>query len=373
MEKTINVRQTSLLLVIFTVALKLSVLPAMISDYSAIDGYITCFFALIIDFICTLTIILIMRKLPDTNFFELITQAFGKVISKIIFLFMSIYFILKSIISLLELHDYYITALFEDIKPIYFLFVLSFLLLYLFNRSFRNLGRTLQVFFWPLLIGLLFTLIYPISDIQLTNLLPIFAEGPYPIFNGIVHTAIGFGDFMIMLLLMGHIKPAKNTTKILISYLSFAMLFVVLFYICFQGSFGSTSVGQTLALSDLPLHNPYPANLGKLEWLTILIWTIILLFESTILGKCACKCFGVVFNCSEKKTPAMVVSTIVVNLLGITYLKLYNMIAFAIRSWFSVVIFAFHFILIILTIIAYIIYQNKEKKYEKYLQENNAE
>lgn len=368
MEKTINTHQAGLILIIFTVALKLSVLPALINDYSAISAYITCLFALTIDFICTLIIILIMRKMPNKNFFELVCETFSKPVGIILFIILSLYFILKSIIALLELHDYYITALFEEINPIFFLTVLSFLLVYLFNRSFRNLGRTFGVFFWPLLIGLLFTLIYPISDIQLTNILPIFADGMYPIWNGVLHTSIGFGDFMIMLLLMGHIEYTPKTTKKLIIYLSCSMAFIFLFYICFQGSFGTTAVGQTLALSDLPLHNPYPANIGKLEWLTILIWTIILLAEATLLGKCASKCLGFVFNCSNTKIPAIVSSSIIVNLIGITYLKLYNYIEFAIGSWFSIFIFIFHIVLVLLAIVAYIIWNKKEKLREKNLQ-----
>lgn len=368
MEKTINTRQAGLILIIFTVALKLSVLPALINDYSSIDAYITCFFALLVDFVCTLAIILVMRKMPNKSFFELVSETLSKPVAIIIFIIMSLYFMLKSIIALLELHDYYITALFEDINPIFFLTVLSFLLVYLFNRSFRNLGRTFGVFFWPLLIGLLFTLIYPISDIQLTNLLPAFSDGVYPIWNGVLHTSIGFGDFMIMLLLMGHIEYTKKTTKTLIVYLATSMIFIVLFYICFQGSFGTTAVGQTLALSDLPLHNPYPANIGKLEWLTILIWTIILLAEATLLGKCASKCLGFIFNCSNTRIPAIVTSTIIVNLIGITYLKLYDYIDFAIRSWFSTFIFVFHLALVALAIISFIIWHKKEKTHEKNIQ-----
>ena len=142
----------------------------------------------------------------------------------------------------------------------------------------------------------------------------------------------------------------------------------MLFYICFQGSFGTTAVGQTLALSDLPLHNPYPANIGKLEWLTILIWTIILLAEATLLGKCASKCLGFIFNCSNTRIPAMVTSTIIVNLIGITYLKLYDYIDFAIRSWFSTFIFVFHLALVALAIISFIIWHKKEKTHEKNIQ-----
>jgi hypothetical protein len=68
----------------------------------------------------------------------------------------------------------------------------------------------------------------------------------------------------------------KSKKKILLSALN-VFLFIFQFFVIFAGSFGRFGVHQTLALGELPLHNTTPATIGKLEWLTIIIWTIILL------------------------------------------------------------------------------------------------
>jgi spore germination protein len=373
MEKSVNTRQAGLILIVFTIALKLSVLPAMITDYVDKNSYIVCLIAMAIDFICNIIIILIIKKLPSKTFFDLIKETLSKPVAIIIYLLMTIYFLIKANIALLELHDYYITSLFEDINPIFFLLVLTLLLLYLFNRSFRNIGRSLQVLFWPLFLGLSFTLIYPLSDIELTNLLPLFQDGSYSLFNGLLHTSIGFGDFTILLLLMGHISTHKKTTKTLIIYSLSAIQFVFTFYMIFQGAFGNTAVNKTLALSELPLHNPYPANIGRLEWLTIIIWTVILLIQVGILGKCATKCFGIAFNATDKKYPHIVMSAIVICVLVATYLKLHNIIKIATSTAFSITISTFHLLLIVVLLVSFIIYLNKNKggfTYEKNMDEN---
>ena len=71
MEKKITTNQASLLLVIFTVSLKLSVLPALTCDYAGRSAYIVSFLALLVDFLFTIAVILIIRKIPEKSFFEL--------------------------------------------------------------------------------------------------------------------------------------------------------------------------------------------------------------------------------------------------------------------------------------------------------------
>ena len=83
-----------------------------------------------------------------------------------------------------------------------------------------------------------------------------------------------------------------------------ALSFVFNFFFIFVGSFGETAVNQTLALGELPLHNPYPATIGRLEWLTIIIWTAILLIQGALLGNCCTKCFKYIFGFPVVASPS---------------------------------------------------------------------
>ena len=47
-------------------------------------------------------------------------------------------------------------------------------MLYIFNCQFRAIGRMIEICFWPLAIGIAFTLLYPIAEVQLVNLFPMF-------------------------------------------------------------------------------------------------------------------------------------------------------------------------------------------------------
>lgn len=372
MEKSLTNNQSGLIVALFAVALKLSVMPAIFNDYAANNSYISCLISLAIDFLLCFIIISIMKKVPNKTFYELIKDTFSKPVAIILNGILMVYFILKSLIALLELHDYYIASLFEELNPIFFSIAFLTLLLWLFGKSFRNLGRSLQLLFWPMAIGLLFTLIFPASDIQITNLLPLFQNGTYQIFKGTFHTAFAFDDYVILLMIMGHIDFNKKTKKTLLLYLFTILNFVFNFYVVFVGSFGDIAVNQSLALNELPLHNPFPTSLGRLEWLTIIIWTAILLLQSAVLGKCACKCFDNMFNTHDKKLSPFVITSLIAIGMILTYLKLYDAIQFVTSVPFVVILLTFHAVVIILLTISTIIHRKKMKgeTYEKPLSKN---
>lgn len=364
-EKPISSNQAGLILILFTVGLKFSVLPAIMCDYASNNGYIVCLIALIFDFLGTIAVLLLMQKMPEQNFFDLIKNTLSKPVAIIIYSFLGLFFIIKCLIAILELHDYFIATLFEELNPLYFFIVLVLLMLFLFTKNLRTHGRLLEVFFWPMAIGLMFTLIFPIQDIELTNLFPIFQDGIYPIWNGLVHTSFAFGDYTILLILMGRISYKKNSVKKILFYMLNMVGFIFNFYVVFVGTFGDTAINQTLALGELPLHNPHPSTIGKLEWLTIIIWTAILTIEAGLLGKSASICFGHIFNTTKALTPAIITASIIFPIYLVSYLQLEKAIRIATNGIAVTIASLFQLSLIIILYVCYFINKKKKDKIPK--------
>lgn len=360
MKKTISTNQLCLLLIIFIVSLKLSVLPAITCDFAGTNAYVVSLIALIVDFALIMALIIVMQKIPDKSFYELLSETVSKAVAKIVYVILFLYFFCKLMVALLELHDYYIVTLFEHLNPIFFIIALMFLLLYLFNCEFRTLGRMIEILFFPLAIGISFTLIYPIAEVELVNLLPLFTDGFFPISNGLLKTSFAYGDYMLLFVLMGNIKFNPKSTKKLFFYVSLAIGFVFNFYIIFVGAFGETAVNQSLALSELPLHNPYPTTIGRLEWLTIIMWTAILLVEVSIIGCCCTTCLVKIFGVSDRKVPTFVLIVVLTILYFPTYLKLEFALRVATSAPFTWVVNGIHIVMLILFFVCY--YLQKKSK-----------
>ena len=361
MEKTISTNQSGLIYCIFTIALKLSALPSLIFSYAGNDSYVACLIALIIDMLATFIVIGIIIKHPDKSFKQLITETFGKVISTIIHTLLVIYFLAKCVLVLQELHDYFIATLFEELNPVYFLIVLGLIILYSTFRNYRIIGRAIELIFWPTMFALFFTLIFPIEDMQIEKLLPIFEQGPYPIYKAISRTTFAFGDYMIFLPLMSNIKITQTSRKTLVLYTIGTVSFIFSFFVIFVGCFGKYAISQTLALGELPLHNTTPETIGKLEWLTISIWTIILLINAIILAHTCRQVFDNLFGINDKKWSCYTISAILILIVGMTYLQLETIIQIAITPIFSALSGGLQLTILVMLIVSSIVATNRQK------------
>ena len=361
MEKTISPNQTGLIFSIFAISLKMSALPAIMFSYSGNDCYITCLIALIFDFIGTISILLIMHKHPDMSFEEIINATFGKVAGKICYAILMLYFFAKCVLVLQELHDYFIATLFEELNPLYFLIVLSLLILYATTKNFRTIGRVAELIFWPTFVGIMFTLIFPVEDIQIEKLLPIFEQGPQPIFIGLSRTTFAFGDYMILLPLMGSITLHKKSMRKILMYVFGAFNFIFSFYVIFVGSFGKFSMNQTLALGELPLHNTTPATIGKLEWLTIIIWTVILLSSAIILAIAGRRCIDKLFGVNDKKWTCCVYTACIMIIVSVTYMQLETIVELAISPIFASIAGGIQIMFVVILALASLILRLRNK------------
>lgn len=361
MEKTISTNQSGLIYCIFTIALKLSALPSLMFSYAGNDSYVACLIALIIDMLATFIVIGIIIKHPDKSFKQLITETFGKVISTITHTLLVVYFLAKCILVMQELHDYFIATLFEELNPVYFLIVLGLIILYSTFRNYRIIGRAIELIFWPTMFALFFTLIFPIEDMQIEKLLPIFEQGPYPIYKAISRTTFAFGDYMIFLPLMSNIKITQTSRKTLVLYTIGTVSFIFSFFVIFVGCFGKYAISQTLALGELPLHNTTPETIGKLEWLTISIWTIILLINAIILAHTCRQVFDNLFGINDKKWSCYTISAILILIVGITYLQLETIIQIAITPVFSALSGGLQLTILIMLIVSSIVATNRQK------------
>jgi len=361
MKKKISTHQACLLIVLSTIALKLSTLPAIMNDYASSNSYMICLFAIFFDFIGIFIILKTMEKIPDKNFFTLIKETLSKPVAIIIYSLLAIYFFTKSASALFQLHNYYSSSIFDDLNHSFGLLIILFLSLFLLKKNFRTFGRLMEVCFWPIAIAVMFTLIYPINSIKLTNLFPLFEDGLYPIWNGFLHTSFAFGDYVVLLILMGKIDYQKNTTKKILLHSINVLLFIFQFYIVFVGVYGHTAVNQSLALAELPLHNSFSVSVSKLEWLTIIVWTALLFIYANFMNKCCCECIDNIFGVCDSSPTSIAISILTTAIQLFTILEIGPIYNIYTDLTLAIIYKAFPILLIIILIISTTIHKSKSQ------------
>lgn len=352
--------QIGVILSLSIISLKVLIYPAVIGRNSFNNCYFSVILSLSMDFLAIICILFVIKHNPDKTFFEIMEGCFGKVFSKIIGSLLMTFFLFKAFASIKELQNYFVQLLFEEIGWEYFVLPLIALLIFMMNKSFRTFARSVEFFYYFIVIGAVLSVALPLKDIKFFNLLPILPDGITPIVRGSFLTTFQFGDYLVLFLLMGRVKYSNKTEKTIFGFVIFTDLIIILFFIIFSALFGETVVNQLLAVSDVPLYSNMAYNNGRLEWISIIIWTIVLIFQSGIMLLCSLETMQYVTTIKNRFILSLIVSAVIFVLLLLFYLDFADALVIITSVAFSVSIFAFKLMLLLLSLIA--TWRNKNEK-----------
>lgn len=352
MTRQISDRQAAVLLAIGIVSLKLLILPALISRFTIRYSYVTIVLGVAIDFMFMLIILSIMKKFPHLTFSELIERSFGKFTRYILNFILAVYFFFKGVLIIKETHNYFNETLFENIN--WWFFVIPFLMLIFFMmlKDLKTIARSVEFFFWLIAVGIIFTIFVPIKTVDFTNLLPLFGRGSENIFTSLFYCNFSFGDYFVLLMVMGRVSFKPNSTKKIVTFALLSDFLLIAFYVIFVSVFGEIGVNQNLAISDLPLHSTITSAIGRLDWIIIIIWSITLIFQAGALFSKSCACLTESYKFKSKHIPATIIIVSIFIFIHHFYLDLEAILELIISLPFSIITCAIQILYPVILIIA---------------------
>ena len=280
-------RQVGMIISLSIISLKLFIFPSLVSGYAQNDCYMSVLISLAVEFVFILLVLWVMKSYPDKSLFEILESKLGKWFPKILTSILAIFFLGKSLVALKEVQNFLVQLLFEHITWWKFALPLLLLILYILNKSLRTFARSVQFFYWFIIAGATLTIILPLQEVRFINLLPFMANGFVPIIKGSFLTTFHFIDFFVLMIMMGRVKYSDSTAKSIIKYTIFTYIFILLYFIVYVGLFGTILVNEGLLVSDIPLYSNYPSTNGRLEWLSMIVWSIVLVYQSVLMLICA--------------------------------------------------------------------------------------
>lgn len=263
-------RQICFFLIAFLPITKIFSLPSLIAKHSNEDLWISCIINLALDFITLIPIIFACKK-AKMGFFELLEDMFGKLLSKgILFLYL-VYFMLKAILPLNEQKDYVDYTLYT-LRPsiAYFLpfFIVAF---YMCFKRLKLLGRLSDILCLISLNGMVTLFFLSITNADFSAILPVGANGLSNIAKASFYSTNWFGDSVFIMFFIGEFKFEKGSTlKIILSFLLSALL-TVMFMIIFYCIFTSIAFRQRFALTEISKYTTVINNLGRFDYIGIIM------------------------------------------------------------------------------------------------------
>ena len=351
-SKRITGIQCGLILCLTTISLKFLVFPSVFANYAGKDLYFAVFIGLMLDLSFALLMLYVLKQNPHLTFYELIKRAFGTAFASALAFCLFLYFFLRGVLVVKEIHNYFNETLFENIKWIMFVIPLFALTMFIMLKDFQSLGRTIQ-FFMPLMVlALLFTILVPASEADFTNVLPLFENGVKNTFNAVLRCSFTFGDYLVLFILMGKINYTKSTNKKVLICLGVTYALVVLFYVVFASVFGDIGINHSLALSDLLLYTNIITDTGTINWINIIVWLIILFLEVGLMFLSASKALTETFNFKNRYVPTIIVLGLLFISIVYLYLNLIRAIEIVTSLAYSISVIVFQVCLPVFALLA---------------------
>ena len=280
--KQLTMRQAGMMLSYSMISVKFLVFPALLARFSGRDSYIVVTICFGLDLFFIGLILLTLYKFPNKTLKDIMTETYGTVVTRICFFVIFLYMFIKAILVIKEAHTYFLDAMFRDISIIMFILPFIAISLYIASKSLKTVGRVIEFVFVIVFLGILVTVIIPIKEMDLFSILPVLENGVAPIGMGIGKVAFSFGDQIVLMLIIGKIKYKKEKPKNFFFYALITSLLVICLNILFISLFESMAISQQLAASDIPLNSTAPITIGRLDWITIILWVLTLIIQSGV-------------------------------------------------------------------------------------------
>ena len=233
----------------------------------------------------------------DKTFFELLESTFGNVVARIIYGLFALYFVFVTVFPLME-QKLYIGQIFYDTVPSLIVFLPFFAFsVYAGCKELRNIGRCADIALPIFAVMFVLMIFMALSEVDLTNLLPVLKTPATKIFEGALGSFFRFVEPSFMLMFMGHFKYKKgDAAKITLSYAGGGLI-VIIFAAVFYSIYGVISPSRDFAISRVAIFFPAIELIGRVDLIALYFLEITMLFAQVLNIQlsvyCLKKCTGI--------------------------------------------------------------------------------
>lgn len=338
-DKSVNVWQIGILLFILLFANKILVLPSLLYEGAKAEAFFVPIFLFAIEICLLFLFYKIKTKYPTQSFTEIVRARFGKIVAKLVFFLIMVYFLCKAVLLYNITYIFFRTLIYKEADNILFLFCFLPIINHLAISGLRVMGRTAQLFFPIILVVTLFCIIVGIFGINNT---PLFFEST---FSDVIITALkhssSFGDVLFLFVFMDKIQVKKGQWKVLFSFTAVAMIIVTIITVVFVFSYTYTSFMHPYAIFEIMSYVKEYGGLGRIDIISMILIIIYTYFHLAIYLKLFMASFNSVFDKIDEIYSVLSFNFLFLILINFLVLNLEKAIVFGenILPYFSIIPF----------------------------------
>lgn len=261
-------------------------LPHLLAGIALRDAWISAALGSLIELGLLFIVLRAITLQKDNDIYGSLRRNVGQVGAKTVLFVLLLFFVLQALISLKTTSYLLNETLYEDLDFHAFAIPLLIAGVFFCYMQTRAVFRAGEIFSVLVLIGLGLSFLPSLIKINPSEVLPMLDGGLPIVFSGFYRNLIYFESGAVLLVFMGDVETDKGfTRKFMIAATVAAVVFVFAIFL-FTSIFGPLASAKQLAIVNLTQVSSYIAQNGRLEWIMVLIWLVLLLMR-----------FGITFFC----------------------------------------------------------------------------
>ena len=348
--KELTSRQFIFITLFAMLSTKILTIQPLVYEHAGKDSIWSIFLGMVFDFSILIFVVWLLQKHKDISFYDLLKKTFGTVVTKILLVFMFVFILLKALFLYQETYSYFLQILFTEIPLLVYVIPALFVTGYFAVKGITTIARSMEIFSVFIIIGVLVCTLTAIDGVSTDYILPFFENGISPTLEGFEAQIFYRGNAIMLLLFMGKIDFNKHFNLKFYSYNIALRLAVLGIGLLFYMVYGPSVKYVEFTLADLPQYDPFVSDLGRFNWLSLVICTLALFLTSSTFLYLLALIGRWVFNLKRSFIPTCISIAVVVILAYINQFSLTVMSQKVASEWqyITVVILAMFMLLTII-------------------------
>ncbi len=222
MDEKINVRQFTLLLMLFTVGTSVLITPSQISAIAKESAWIATSISIFVGLLVLLLLIYIGRLQPNLNLFQHNEYAFGKWIGKFFTFIIVLYSIIGASTVLWTVGDFVIVQVIPETPLAAICILFMTIVVYGTKLGIETIVKTVEIFFPWIIVLLTIIVLFSIPSMDIKQLQPLWGQPIKKIVEASLYElSVSTFPLIVLFVLYPSVlnKESKGTRSIIMGYL----------------------------------------------------------------------------------------------------------------------------------------------------------
>lgn len=293
MKDKITSRQAGMITAFIIFSNKILILPSLISQAIRGDGFLLLMMMLSFELLFLGSFFLLKRRYPSQSLFNIISSKCGKWLGYVVYAIFTFYFFIKIYMTFTSTHSYLKVQVYRDSTDLIFLICFFVITNQMVWNGIRNIARTIEFFFFIVVVGLCFSIFIGALNFQVPLIL--LDSQPTIFFSTGLRYIISFGDYLFLFLIMDKIDMGKKGEKRIFSYSLLAIGIVLAIYFIFLSLYQHTGFVHANAISDIISLTFKLFEVGRVDIIAVLVIMFLAALQLVIFVYAFVTCFNNVF------------------------------------------------------------------------------